>query len=166
SVLMDRYRMAAGTFGMVELTDELATSLALEAADVLRSLAVSNSRILEYRRAEPALITVLEGKNETLRIKAASVLARIDTATAQPAIAAVALEPSNSKPMRVAAFASLAESARTYGSKLDEALVTRIIDMAMKDKDLTIRTACSQALGALNLPNSRASEIIRAQSQG
>jgi hypothetical protein len=68
--------------------------------------------------------------------------------------------------MRVAAFGSLAESARRNGTRLEPALVQRIIEFAMNEKDLLLQAAASKALGALDLPSNKASEIIRTQSRG
>jgi len=165
--VQDRYARAAATFGIAEMNPELALALSLEAADVLRLVAVSGSNVIDFGRTEPGLITALTtSPSESLRIKAAGVLALIDTATAQEAIAQVAVDSSATQTMRVAAYASLAESARKHGNKLGQTLVSDIIEQAMNGDNLVIRTASSQALGALNLPSNRASEIIRAQSRG
>lgn len=166
TALIEAYRRGAATLGIVDLTEELALSLSLEAADVVRLLAVSRSTVLDYSAAEGALITVLGGRAEVLRIRAAAALAMINSSSAQEAIAEAAVNEQNSQSMRVAAFASLAESARTHGSKLGPATIDRVVALTLDGKDLVIRTAASQALGALNLESNRASEIIRAQSRG
>ena len=43
---------------------------------------------------------------------------------------------------------------------------TKLLRIAKDDADLTIRTAASQTLGAINLGNNKASEIIRAYYGG
>ena len=165
-VLTDRYRLAASTFGVADLTEELAAALTSEACDVIRMLAMSHSKAIDYQRSEPGLITVLTGKAEPLRVSAARALARLDSATSQTALAESACNDKNTASLRVAVFGALADSARVNGNKLDNRLVSRVIDITMNEKDLGIRTAASQALGALNLPANRASEIIKAQARG
>ena len=66
---------------------------------------------------------------------------------------------------RVRAFGSLAESARRNGNLLGDDLVQRVIGLTMAEKDLVLQAAASKALGALDLPSNKASEIIRAQSR-
>jgi hypothetical protein len=45
-------------------------------------------------------------------------------------------------------------------------LVGKLIDFTMKEENLILRSAASKALGALNLPSNKASEIIRSQYRG
>ena len=61
----------------------------------------------------------------------------------------------------MAAFASLAESAKNNGHLLEDSHVTGLVRLAQEEDDLVIRTAASQALGAINLATPKASEIIR-----
>ncbi len=68
---------------------------------------------------------------------------------------------------RIAVFGSLAESARRNGNLIGSSeLVAKLIEFTMAEKDLVLRAAGSQALGALDLPSNKASEIIRAQHRG
>ncbi len=157
---------ASAALGMKPLDKENSIDLALQSADALRLIGVSRSSVFDFGRAEGSLIGALAQPNEALRIKAASVLALLGTPGAQKAIAQAALNDQNSKTQRIAAFASLAEAARLNGNKLDQKLVDQVVSVAETAKDLDIRTAASQALGAMNLTNNQASEIIRAQSRG
>ncbi len=93
-------------------------------------------------------------------------LALTPVPAAQRAIAHVALDANNSKSLRVAVFGSLAESAKNNGNLLEEAQVATLVTIAKEDADLTIRTAASQTLGAINLSNNKASEIIRTYHGG
>jgi len=165
--LMERYRRANSTLGMIEINEKEALSLAMQAVEALRGAGLANSKIIEYRRAEPALIRAMESeRDETLRIAAAETLALIDTAPAQEALAATALNEKNSMEMRLATFAALADAARRNGNLLGEGTVNTLADLAMDGKDLTLRTSCSQVIGALNLPSNRITQIIKAQSKG
>ncbi len=157
---------AAGSLGMKPLDRQTSLSLALQAADVLRLIAVSRSGVFEVHRAEGALVAALEQPNELLRVRSAAALALVDTPSAQRALAEAALNEKNSKTLRIAVFGSLAESGRHFGGKLDARLVEDLVKVASDGQDLDIRTAASQALGAMNLTDNQASEIIRAQSRG
>ena len=75
--------------------------------------------------------------------------------------AAMALNDNNTESLRIAAFNSLAESAKNNGNLLTDDQVNELLKIARDDTDLTIRTAGSEALGALNLATNKASEIIR-----
>ncbi len=147
--------------GQLPLDGHIALSLALESAEVLRGIAADGRTVFRFERAEPALISVLTSPEEELQIKAASVLALAHTAAAQRAIAALALDAGNTTTLRVATFNSLAESAQNNGNLLEENQILRLVEIARDDEDLVIRTAASQALGAINLKSSKASEIIR-----
>jgi len=157
---------ASATLGMKSLDKNVSLSLAIQAAEALRLIAVARSTVFDLSRADAALIDALSQPSEELRIKAAAALAVSPTAAAQKGLADAALDARNSKAQRIATFGSLAESARLIGNKLENRTVDQIVTFAEQEKDLDIRTAASQALGALNLTTNQASDIIRAQSRG
>ena len=152
--------------GQAPLGAGLALSMALEGVETLRRIAVDGRTVYDLSAAEPALIAALSSPEERLQILAASVLALLPTPTAQRAITHVALDDGNTESLRVATFASLAESAKNNGNLLEESQITELVDIAHDDPDLTIRTAASQALGAVNLKTNKASEIIRSYYGG
>jgi hypothetical protein len=152
---------ARGRAGHAPLSGEMALDLALRAADTLRRIAVDGRTVYDASMATPSLISALSASDERLQITAALVLALTPLPAAQRAIAHVALDSNNSKSLRVAAFGSLAESAKNNGNLLEEGQVSALVTIAKEDADLTIRTAASQTIGAVNLSNNKASEIIR-----
>jgi len=152
---------ARGRAGHAPLSGEMALDLALRAADTLRRIAVDGKTVYDASVATPSLISALSASDERLQITAASVLALTPLPAAQRAIAHVALDEKNSKSLRVAAFGSLAESAKNNANLLEDGQVAALVTIAKADADLTIRTAASQTLGAINLSNNKASEIIR-----
>ncbi len=141
-------------------------SLALRAADALRLVAIDGRTVIDIRPAIPALIGALAEEDEELRIRAAQVLAMTSSANGQKAICETALDAENSPAVRIAMFNALAEAAKRQGNDLESDQVQRLIKQAMDSSDLALRTAASQALGALNLDVSEASEIIRNQHKG
>ena len=58
------------------------------------------------------------------------------------------------------------ESAKKQGNQLAIEQIKGLVQAARETADLTMRTAASQALGALNLKLNEASEIIRAYHRG
>lgn len=166
SALEAALERARGRAGHAPLSAEKALDLSLRAADTLRRIAVDGRTAYDASAATPSLISALSAPDERLQITAASVLALTPLPAAQRAIAHVALDEKNSKSLRVAAFGSLAESAKGNGNLLEENQVTDLVIKAKDDADLIIRTGASQALGAINLSNNKASEIIRAHYGG
>lgn len=155
---LDRVRTRTGQSA---LNSELAMSMALQASGTLRRIVEHGRTAFDVRPAAPALIGALSSPEERLQTSAASALALINAPEAQRAIAHVALSSGNSVTLRVSAFSSLSESARTHGDMLEESQITELVTLAAKETDLVIRTAASQALGAINLASNKASEIIR-----
>ncbi len=156
----------AKAVGAEPLTPEVGTMLALDAAGVLRLLAETGNRLLPLDDAEPALLVALQSKDTDLRRAVAGVLGFFGSAAAQDAIAAIALNASEPQDVRVLMFASLADAAKRRGALLGEDARKKIVELAEKEPDLTIREAASRTLGALNLPGDLGSEIIRNQYGG
>ena len=148
------------------IDQDLAAQLALEAAEVLREIAVDGRAVYDVSEATPSLIAALSSDRESLQTTAADVLSLIPTPQAQRAIAHVALDGANAESLRVAVFAATARSAKMHGSQLDEKQIERLIEIAKGEENLVIRTAASQTLGAVNLATSKASEIIRSYYGG
>jgi len=96
----------------------------------------------------------------------AQVLGHIASGAAQQAIAGIALDPAEPQEMRVAMFSALAAAAKRRGNLLPDETVRQLITVVESDTNMAIRTAASQALGALNLPGNPASAIIRGQYGG
>jgi len=159
-LLLKKKDQIAGQYGYEELDTTLSVALALDAAAVLRSIVTSGTSVFDAKLAQPALIAALGHPAEELRIASTAVLARLDTEAAQQAIAVVALADTQSESLRQAAFSALAESARQFGSHLDEAMTRKLIEQAFGEPNLKLRTAASQVLGAVNLPGERAADII------
>ncbi len=160
---LDRVRDRTGE---IRLDADMALSMALQAAETLRRIVLDGQTPYDAGDAEPALIASLSSPNEQLQIVAASVLALLPTVTAQRAIAYVALDNGNDKSLRVAAFDSLAESAKNNANLLENSQISRLRDIVHRDPDLGIRSGATKAFGALNLQTDDASAIIRSYYGG
>lgn len=152
--------------GTRPLAPELANELALRAAEALRLVALDGRTVIDYAPAVDALIGALNAADPRLRITSANVLALVPTEPGQQAIARLALDENNAPELRIAAFDALAESAKRFGNRLTPDLVAQVVSAAKGGEDLAMRTAASQALGALNLQTGEASEIIRSHHVG
>lgn len=150
-----------GRSGQMPLDADTAKNLALQAAETLRLIATDGRTVLDASAATPALIAALSSADERLQTTAASVLALSPSPAAQRAIAHVALDEKAAKSLRRDAFASLANSAKTHGNLLEMQQITRLVAIAKSDPDLAIRTSATKALGAANLKDFNASEILR-----
>jgi CheY-like chemotaxis protein len=160
---LDRISRAVG---IVPITPELGMSLAYEAAEVLSGLAFTNNRVFDVTAAESALLATLSANDLNLRLLVAEVLGYIGTARAQEAIAEIALNPQEPPGTRMPMFTALAEATKRKGNLLSGDTISKLTEMAQNEPDLALREAASRALGALNLPSTPASEIIREQYRG
>ncbi len=165
--IMTRLGRASQALGMSPLDRDLSLDLAIRAADTVRAIALSNRTVYDTSRVTPALIMGLKSSSEALRVRCSHALALAKSADAQEAILESALDATHSQSERIAEFGDLAEAARRNGNLLgDREVVSRLIELALNEKDLVLRTAASKALGALDLSGDKASEIIRAQHDG
>lgn len=166
AALQTAIHRVAKASGSAAVTPEVGNQLATEAARTLLSLAESGNPLFRPGEIEPALVATLASSDPALRELVATVLGYVPTSTAQNAVARIALSDDEAEPMRVAMFAALAKGAKRNGNHLSADLVERLTKSAESEPNLTLRTAASEALGALNLPSNPASAIIRNQYGG
>ncbi len=160
AILSAMGRIEART-GQRRLDGDLARSMAMEAAKTLLAIAIDGRTVLDFTQAEPALISALDSGDEAFQTAIANVLSMSANKDAQIRLATLGFSEHHSDALRIVAFESLATSAKSYGSLLEDEQLTNLIDIARNEPDLTLRTAASKALGALNLASNKASEIIR-----
>lgn len=155
-------------YGYQPLTAEDGVALSLESVRSLQRIAATRSEVFDAQAAEPALVQALATHpSEEVRIGTTRVLAQLTTSSAQDSLAKVATSGEYTAPLRIAAYGSLAESARLVGSRLNDALTKQVIQQAMSEPSLELRNAASQALGAtINMPAELAVEAILGQSMG
>lgn len=154
------WQAVAAVVGQTGLAPDKALALALDATSALRRIAINQSPVLDANGAQSGLIKALTSSEQSLLTSAASVLALLIGDTAQQAIARVALDGNQPESVRVAVFDALAESAKVNGNLLSDTQTSRLIDLAINAPNLTIRSAASQALGALDLPSNKVVPII------
>jgi hypothetical protein len=157
----------ASTEGGRALTDELAQSYALRAAQSLLKVAVSRNPVIDLSLAEQALIVASKSSSQQeIQVLAGQTLAYLNTASAQRAIGDVALDTAVPADVRIAAFGSLASSAKVNGSQLPETAIDQIYGLISSDQtESDLRAAAAAAYGALNLPSQKVKELILDQSK-
>jgi len=159
--LVDAFTRLRERTGQSDPGRDSAVTIALEAVETLRNIAADGRTVFRAGEAEQALLAALRSEEESLQTAAAAALAYLGTPSAQSGIAAMALDDAHATDLRVSALTSLASSAKRNGSLLNEGQITALVELARDESNLTLRTAASQALGALNLASNKASEIIR-----
>ena len=93
-------------------------------------------------------------------------MAYLPSPDAQRAIAAAAMDVNNDIDVRVAAFESLATSAKLNGLELLEKQVDSIYSLvADAASDAPLRSAAAAAYGAMNLPSRKVKELILDQAK-
>jgi len=145
---------------------QLADSYAVRSAEVMLKLAQTRNPVIDLSAAKDTLISATKDKREQIRILAGEVLAHLDSPDAQRAIAAMALAEDNSMAVRVAAFESLATSAKLNANLLEDEKVDAIYSLVGSRKtDPKLRSAAATAYGALNLPSRKVKNLILDQAK-
>ncbi len=158
------WKRAQAAFGRQPIAEEEALALSLAAADALRDIAVSGTSVFQFAAAEAALIRACGHPDEGMRLKAADALTWSAGPAAQSAIARLAMDAAGSESQRIAALGLLAESGKRSGRRLSGEEMNALTQLSLREPSLAIRTAASQALGALNADASLAAEIVRQQA--
>ncbi|MBN1359367.1 MAG: HEAT repeat domain-containing protein [Sedimentisphaerales bacterium] len=147
-------------------TPELADRYALRAAQAMLKVAVSRNPVIDLLQAQSALIAATHDNREQIQVLAGQILAYLNSPNAQRAIAEAALDGSASMDVRIAAFGSLANSAKMNGNLLPDATVARIYALTSSDQtEPDLRAAAAAAYGALNLPSQMVKTLILDQAK-
>jgi hypothetical protein len=146
--------------------EELANSYALRAAEVMLELAQTRNPVIDLFAAQGALINATTDKRTALQILAGRILAHFNSADAQRSIAAMALAEKNAMGVRIAAFKSLAVSAKLNASLLNNETIDAIyLLVSSPEVNPGLRSAAAAAYGALNLPSQKVKDLILDQAR-
>jgi len=144
--------------GSLVLDEAAAQAASLEAAEVLKRIALS-SRVFSAKRARQSLIESLVNRSDALVISVLGALAEIADGKITCATADVAIDAERAKPVRVAALLNLARAARYVGNKLQATHIAALQKMAAETDD-DLRDAAGEALGALDLDAAEGAKLI------
>ncbi len=147
-------------------SEKIANVYAVRAATAMLKLAESRNRVIDLSLAQQYLAAAINDKRPEIQILAGKVLAYLDSPGAQRAIAAMALIGGNSLEVRVAAFESLATSAKLNANMLVELMIDGIYALIGSEQtDPALRSAAAAAYGALNLPSQKVKDLILDQAK-
>ncbi|MDO8302448.1 MAG: hypothetical protein Q7T18_04310 [Sedimentisphaerales bacterium] len=149
-----------------DMKAELAEAYAKRAAAVMFKLAQSRNKVLNLSIAQSSLIkTANDAKRPDMQVIAGQILAYLGSPDAQRAIAAIGLDQQQAMPIRLAAMASLGESAKMNANLLDEATVDAMYAIiSSTDSPAELRGAVAAAYGSLNLPSRKVKDLILSQA--
>lgn len=133
------------TYGGEPITEEEAEAYAVSALSLLDTIAGHES-IYSAADVEPILIEALDDDRSAVATGAAGVLAQIESNAAQQGLAAAGL--SRVGDVQIAMLNALAESAKSYGNKLDREATDALIALVKSSNGETALSA-ARALGAL-----------------
>lgn len=156
----------ADAAGSADWTAELADDYALRAAEAMLKVAVSRNPVIDLLQAQSALIGATQDDRLQIRVLAGRILAYLNSPDAQRAIADAALNAASQMEVRIAAFDSLANSAKLNGNLLPDATVDRVYALTSSDQtDPDLRAAAAAAYGSLNLPSQMVKTLILDQTK-
>ena len=161
-----RENAASGGEAQGQWNGALADGYALRAATVMLKLVVERNAVINLGEAQAALIDATKDSRVQIKVLAAQILAYLNSASAQRAIATMALGDENPAEIRIAAFASLAESAKINGNLLGEEQIDEIYGIVgSQEAAPELRSAAASAYGALNLPSQKVKDLILDQAK-
>ncbi len=146
--------------------EELADIYALRSAKAMLKAAQSRNSVISISAAQRILINAVNDKRPEIQVFVGQILAHLDSPNAQRAISVMALSSQNNLDVRIAAFESLAISAKLHANMLMEQMVDGIYALIRSDDtDPKLRSAASSAYGALNLPSQKVKDLILDQAK-
>jgi hypothetical protein len=152
--------------GPAQWPAELADSYALRAAEAMLKVAVSRNPVIDLLQGQAALIAATRDDRTQIRVLAGRVLAHVNSPDAQRAVAEAALDADASMDVRIAAFNSLANSAKMNGNLLPDATVAHIYGLTSSGQtEPDLRAAAAAAYGSLNLPSQMVKTLILDQAK-
>ncbi len=145
---------------------DMANDYAIRAATVMLKLAQTKNTFIDLSAAQAALINATKDARPQIQALSGLVLAHLQSPNAQRAIAAMAIDQTNNIGIRIAAFNSLATSAKFNANLLDNETINSIYNLVSSQQiDPQLRSSAASAFGALNLPSRKVKDLILDQAK-
>ena len=145
---------------------DTADAYAIRACQAMLKLAQTRNQVIDLSLALPSLVSATNDARDEIKIFAAQILAYLSSPDAQRAIAEMALKEENKMEVRIAAFNSLAVSAKVNANLLLDEQVDRIYSIVQStDVNAELRSSAAAAFGALNLPSKKVKDLILNQAK-
>ncbi|MEN8127544.1 MAG: HEAT repeat domain-containing protein [Planctomycetota bacterium] len=149
-----------------DIDAEMAQTYALRAVRAMYKLALVRNKVANLSVALSALIKVTQKSDPQMQVLASQVLAHLQDPGAQRAITEMAMAQQNDNTVRIAAFGSLASSAKINANLLLTKQINAIYDLVSSTEiDPELRAAAAGAYGALNLPSEQVKTLILDQAK-
>jgi len=143
-----------------------ADSYALRSANVMLRLAQRRNPVIDLSLAQNALIKATKDNRPKIQMLAGRILAYLDSPDAQRSITEMALSQANTMTIRIAAFNSLAISAKLNANLLDNEMIDAVYSLvSSQETDPELRNAAAVAFGSLNLPSRKVKNLILDQAR-
>jgi len=151
---------------LAEALSEQSGEYPIRAAQAMLKLAVERNPVIDLSAAQGTLIDATKDDRQQIKVLAAEILAHLSGPQGQQAIAKMALAEENLQQIRIAAFSSLAKSAKINGSLLGDDHISAIYELVSStEADADLRSAAAAAYGALNLPSEKVKNLILDQAK-
>ncbi len=145
---------------------EKVDAYAVRACNAMLKLAQTRNQVIKLSDILPSLVSAANDSRDEIKIFAAQILAYISSPDAQRAIAQMALKEDNKMNIRIAAFGSLAVSAKVNANLLLDEQIDKIYSIVQStDVNADLRSSAAAAYGALNLPSKKVKELILNQAK-
>lgn len=151
--------------GSLPLDEKTAQSYALRSAELLGKLAIARGQVLNLLDAQPTLLGSLEDARPEIAKAGTVVLGLIDSKEPQAALLAKSLDEKAADELKIASLKGLATSERFFGNRLSGEQVDSLKKLTETATSPDVKTAASEALGALNLPSNEAKTLIVNQAR-
>jgi len=145
---------------------DTADTYAIRACDAMLKLAHTRNQVIDLSAALSQLVSATKDSRNEIKIFAAQILAYLSSPDAQRAIADMAITDSNEMDVRIAAFDSLAVSAKVNANLLRDEQINQIYMIVQSTTvDTELRSSAAAAFGALNLPSRKVKDLILYQAK-
>lgn len=139
---------------------------AIRACEAMLKLAQTRNKVIDLSLGLSSLISAAGDTRDEVKIFAAQILAYLSSPDAQRAVAEAALKEDNKMEVRIAAFDSLAVSAKVNANLLLDEQINRIYSIVQStDVNTELRSSAAVAFGALNLPSKKVKDLILNQAK-
>ncbi len=149
----------------IPLDEKVATQYALRASNLLLLLGESHNPILDTTPAMNTLLSTLDDPRPDLVKSSGNAVALINSSQVQQGLLIKASDDKTPDDLRISLYKSLATAAKFYGNQLPPDQIEQLQKTVELAPNLEIRSAAAEAMGALNLPASRARVLIVNQSK-
>jgi hypothetical protein len=151
--------------GSLPLDDKTAAAYSLRAAETLGKIAVSRSQVLNLMDAEPALLGALDDSRTDIAKACGYVLGMLDAKEPQAALLTKALDDKTPDELKIPFLKDGATNARFFGNRLSQEQVASLRKLADTAKNVDVKGAAAEFLGALGLNSDQAKTLIVEQAR-